>query len=67
MGIQKVKNGQDYPEKNKVKRLLLSDIKIDYIVTVSKTVYGVGERIDNPLEQNREYRKKSTRAYLDTS
>lgn len=46
MGILRIKNNQEHPEKNEVKGLIFSNIKT-YIVTVIETMSGVGERIDS--------------------
>lgn len=45
METVRLKNSQDYAEKNKVKGLTLSNIQT-YIATVIKTVSGGGEKID---------------------
>lgn len=41
MGTVRIKNIQDYPEKNKVK----ASVRTYYITTVIKTVSGIGETI----------------------
>lgn len=65
MGILRIKNIQEHPEKNEVKGLLLSNIKT-YIVTVIETMSGVGERIDS-VHWNRIGSPRNIHTCIDTS
>lgn len=60
-GNSKDQKSQDHLETNKVEGLILSNISIYYIVTVTKTVSGIGEAKQCPLKQTRKS-KTSTHA-----